>query len=133
MLIATLERQSSFFADQVKALNATIEHTAQETAAQVDSIKTITDENLQLGRKLQEAEMKLTALQTTYERLKTEDRLQFQKQLAEQLEAERSKIEAKRDAHASEIKRLYDARILDLETENSELKAEVKLRSSKAK
>jgi len=117
-LIQNLEGQCQSLADQVKSLNAKVGHLTQELNFQTDSVKAHTDENVRLGRKLQEFEREISA-----------EQLRSQKQLAEQLDAERSKLESKYEAHRNEIVRLYEARIHDLSVENSDLKSELKIRS----
>jgi chromosome segregation ATPase len=132
-LIRVLEDQNAEKSANIKTLERIIDQKVQEIKTKFDALNSLENKNRELERKLQEADLKMTVLQNTFEKLKVEERLQSQKHFMERLEEERAKAEEKMAAQRNELKGLYETRVKDLTAELNELKAEAKGRLNKSK
>lgn len=130
-LITVLENQISEKNVQLDNMKSLTENKENEVRGLTDRFRASEEANSQLVRQAQEANQKISALQTTYEKLKIEERAQGQKMLMEQLENHRNKLETKMKTERDELKSIYEARIAELTAELGEWKAEAKARQTK--
>jgi chromosome segregation ATPase len=130
-LITVLENQISEKNVQLDKMKIIVENRENEVKGWAEKVRASEEVNSQLVRQVQEANQKISALQTTYEKLKIEERAQGQKMLMEQSENQRNKFESKMKNERDELKSIYEARIAELTAELGEWKAEAKARQTK--
>lgn len=131
-LIEVLEERNIRKDAQIQELNDLVTRRSKELLDISSRISALENENQQLEKKIAEMDlqqnMQSTALQTTFERLKVEDRLQCQSRLHEQLENERMNYETKLKDERCELKTFYESRISEMTTELNDCKSELKAR-----
>jgi chromosome segregation ATPase len=130
-LITVLENQISEKNVQLDKMKIIVENKENEVKGWAEKVRASEESNNQLVRQVQEANQKLSALQSTYEKLKVEERANSQKLHAEQMENLRSKLESKMKSERDELKGFYDERIAELTASMEEWKAEAKSRQAK--
>jgi chromosome segregation ATPase len=131
-LIEVLEERNSQKEEQIQELNDIVTRRSEELSDVSSRISALEKENQQLEKKItelyQQQKGQLTALQTSFERLKIEEKLQFQSRLHEQLENERMNYEKKLKDEKVDLRAFYESRISELTIELNDYKTDLKAR-----